>query len=251
MDTKKKVRKGSRWLWLLVLVSIAVVGGWKWTEHLSSKENERAQFLARFQKEKSDLVLKLSLAERATRVSGSEAERLREENTLLQAKLADCGKKPKPTAKRVVPRAKNVRVAKPKKTEEPKAFVSPKSPQAQEETLAQKLEKACGGRPAKFVGGKWICAKTEPSAPVTPRDDFFANAIDEEVEVQATPVQVPQRVVYAAPVYEPLSRPNCMSQPFWDSDERFYPAGFQHDRRSNGKCRCGSPGCDFRWPQSR
>lgn len=207
-------------------------------------------------------------AETKAKDAAVENERLRAEKAQLEAQVKDC-KPPVPETKKVVPRKKKPRAAKPKTCEkkvvsrpEEKALVPPKAvapttPPTQEETLEQKLSKACGG-PVKFdeARGKWKCDKqeerkvqSEPALPadIAPADDFFANAVDEGVEAQAQA----QTSTYVAPVYveyDSLSRANCMTQPFRDPvDGRFYPIGAQHDRRNNGTCRCGSPGCYSFW----
>lgn len=249
-----------------LLVILAFLAGTKWEER-SCEKDKRAQLSvvsAEFQKE----LVSREKAETMAKVIAVENERLRAEKAALEARVKDC--KPVPETKRVVPRKKKPRASKPKACEKkvvskpkekaltPPKAVTPTLPVPQEETLEQKLSKACGGGPVKFVGGRWICVKDEAkvqpeptlSVAPAPTDTFFANAVDEETEVQA-PVQTS---AYVAPVYvayEPLSRPNCMTEPYSEGGGRRYEAGYQHDNRTNGKCRCGSPGCDLRWPWQR
>lgn len=234
----------------VLLVILAFFVGAKWEER-SCVKNKMTEIEA-------------SLKKMGRRVTEAVAinKQLFAENIALEARLKDC--KPMPETKRIVSRKEKTRTSKKKVASKPKEkaltppkVAAPATPPVQEETLEQKLSKVCGGGPVKFVDGKWICVKekevkvqTEPTPLVTPApaDDFFADAVDDEVETpQATPTMEPQRVAYVA--YEPLLRSNCMTEPFTDSDGRFYPVGFQHSRESNGMCRCGSRGCDLRWPR--
>lgn len=242
-----------------LLVILAFLAGMKWEERVCTKE-KRAQLDAVFTEFQKEINAR-GKTEKMAKVIAVENERLRAENAQLEARVKDC--KPVPETKSVVPRKKKprafavkppVNVVQPKKPSLPKP--QPKDEEvikvvvapAPKEVLPQKKE-PCPDGEMKVVAGKWPCVKEEPTPPVvpTPTDDFFANAVDEEVEVQA-PVQTPAQVTPVYVTYEPLSRVNCMTEPFRDSDGRFYPAGFQHDRRSNGMCRCGSRGCDLRWP---
>lgn len=215
MDIKTK-KKVSGWLLgLLVVVSITVIGGWKWAEYSSAREAEQDQLRAQFQKEKSELALKVAAAEKAARESKSEAERLLAEKNLLEAKLADCSK---PPTKHLVPRAKT----------------------AQEKHLEQKG--ACDGGLTKVVNGKWQCVKTVPHAhPVVvaePEVSSFAKAIDEEVGGQAP---APARASTVAVAYVPPPPPYCPT--YIDQWGMLVREGYKHDTRSGGFCRCGSPGC--------
>lgn len=83
MDTKKREKKGSGWLWLLVFVSIAVIGGWKWVEYTSTRESERSQILSQLQREKGLLLLKLAKAERAASKGKKKEEEKKEITPLL------------------------------------------------------------------------------------------------------------------------------------------------------------------------
>lgn len=106
----------------------------------------------------------------------------------------------------------------------PKVVVA-QLPQAQGDSLEQKIARACGG-PAKFDGVKWICEKQEPASPVADRDDFFAKAVDEEAEVQemqeaSEPVPVRrQRAIYVAP-----PAPHCPA--YIDSNGMLVPEGYR------------------------
>lgn len=232
----------------VLLVVLAFFVEMKWEERSCTKD-KRAQLAVvseEFQKELESR----EKAEAMAKDIAVENERLRVENAALETRLKDC--KPVPETKIMVPRRKKPRAS------EARIFVPPPAPKEQKETLAHKLSKACGG-PVKFdaVRGKWHCdkhvqAKPAPSIVIASEEkDFFANAVDEEVEVQAVPAPALQHAVYVAPVYEPLSRTNCMTEPYTEGNGRFYPAGYQFDNRTNGKCRCGSEECDLRWPWQR
>ncbi|MEK7569196.1 MAG: hypothetical protein AAB497_03720 [Patescibacteria group bacterium] len=252
--------------WCVVLVILAVFAGMKWAEYSSTKKKEGQ---AQFTEPVRDVAGEKQMAKFLATVKGAatENERLRAENALLVAQLKDC--KPVPPTKRIVPREGKPRTSKPKSCEKkvvakpkekapaPPKAIAPTPPAPQEESLAEKVSRNCGGGPVKFVGGKWIClekevakVQAEPTKPSAEPDAFFANAVDEDAGEQA-PARTP---AYTAPVYaayEPLSRPNCMTEPFTDGSGRPYEAGYQFDNRSNGKCRCGSEGCDLRWPWQR
>lgn len=243
----------------VVLIVLSFFVGMKWSERACTKE-KRAQLSAVSKEFKKEIDAK-GKAETMAKVIAAENERLRAENAALEARLKDC--KPVPETKRVVPRKKKPRALKPKSCEK-KVVSTPKEkvlapPEAiTPAPLVPQKKEPCPGGEMKVVAGKWQCVKDEakvqaeptPSVVPAPADDFFANAVDEEVEAQAS-VQTPVQVAPVYVAYEPLSRLNCMTEPYTEGNGRFYPAGFQHDNRTNGKCRCGSPGCDLRWPWQR
>lgn len=125
-------RRWGKWLlWLLVLVSLAVIGGWKWMEHLSLKEEERTRLFAQEQKEKRERALKLATAEKNAAENKKEAERLQAERDLLAERAREC-KKPIVAARKVAKAKKKVAATvkpKPKPAEaSPKTIVSAPAP---------------------------------------------------------------------------------------------------------------------------
>lgn len=207
---------------VVALVTLAFFAVVKWIEDSSAKDRRArlSAILFEFQKE----IDARGKAETMAKDKAAENERLREEIKSLETRLKDCEPSVPPT-KRVVPREGKPRTWKKscekKVASKPKALALSPAPKEQEETLVQRLAKACGGM-VKFdeSRGKWHCV----SAP--PPTSSFAKAIDEEIGVQ---VAVPTSNVVAA--QEPL-QPRC--SPYIDSDGMLVPEG---DRRVPGGSR--------------
>lgn len=214
---KEKRRRKNGWLWLLVVMSLACVGGWKWMEYSSAKKNEQAPLDLSLQEKSmanSLAAVKEMAAESlaAVKEMADENARLRAENALLETRLKDC--KPVPETKRVVPRVKKPRVSKPKSCEKKvvskpkeKAPIPPKAVAPAPAPQAKKVKEPCpAGETLKITAGRWQCVKDEPKSPTeappivvaAPETSSFAKAIDEEIGAQGavstfavTAVQVP------------------------------------------------------------